>query len=193
MPDGICLWSHVVLAFCFLENFKSEFQFQYIWCVSLYFLFLPGSYLENCTTLIIGPFLLSCAFHWHILASCILLQSSAFLWCQLQLTSPCLILLSLTLSLLFLMGLAKGLSLLLILSKNQLLVLFTSVQSLSCVRLFATPWTTAHQLSLSITNSWSLLKLMPIELMMPSNHLILPFFHLQSFPASGSFPMSQQS
>ena len=39
--------------------------------------------------------------------------------------------------------------------------------------LFATPWTTAHQASLSITNSWSLLKLVPIESVMPSNHLIL--------------------
>ena len=50
---------------------------------------------------------------------------------------------------------------------------FNSVQSLSCVRLFVTPWTTAHQGSLSITNSRSLLKLMPIKLVMPSNHLIL--------------------
>ena len=50
---------------------------------------------------------------------------------------------------------------------------FSSVQSLSWVRLFATPWTAAHQASLSITNSWSLLKLMSIELVMPSNHLIL--------------------
>ena len=48
-----------------------------------------------------------------------------------------------------------------------------SVQSLSCVRLFATPWTVAHQASLSITNSQSLLKLMSIESVMPSNHLIL--------------------
>ena len=47
------------------------------------------------------------------------------------------------------------------------------VQSLSRVQLFATPWTAAHQASLSITNSWSLLKLMSIELVMPSNHLIL--------------------
>ena len=44
---------------------------------------------------------------------------------------------------------------------------------LSCVQLFATPWTTAHQASLSITNSWSLLKLMSIESVMPSNHLSL--------------------
>ena len=50
---------------------------------------------------------------------------------------------------------------------------FSSVQSLSCVQLFVTPWTAAHQASLSITNSPSLLKLMPIESMMPSNHLIL--------------------
>ena len=49
---------------------------------------------------------------------------------------------------------------------------FSSVQSLSCVWLFETPWTTAHQASLSITNSWSLPKLMSIELVMPSNHLI---------------------
>ena len=45
--------------------------------------------------------------------------------------------------------------------------------SLSCVWLFATPWTAAHQASLSITNSWSLLKFMSIELVMSSNHLIL--------------------
>ena len=50
---------------------------------------------------------------------------------------------------------------------------FSSVQSLSHVRLFATPWTAAHQASLSITNSWSSLKLMSIELVMPSSHLIL--------------------
>ena len=48
-----------------------------------------------------------------------------------------------------------------------------SVQSLSRIRLFATPWTAAHQASLSITNSQSLHKLMSIELVMPSNHLIL--------------------
>ena len=50
---------------------------------------------------------------------------------------------------------------------------FSSVQSLSHAGLFATPWTTAHQASLSITNSRRLLKLMSIELVMPSNHLIL--------------------
>ena len=52
-------------------------------------------------------------------------------------------------------------------------VQFSSVQSLSRVRLFATPWIAAHQASLSITNSWSSLKLMSIELLMPSSHLIL--------------------
>ena len=69
-----------------------------------------------------------------------------------------------------------------------------SVQLLSCARLFATPWTTACQASLSITNSWSLLKLTSITLGRPSNHLTLccPFTSCpQSFPASGSFPMSQ--
>ena len=50
---------------------------------------------------------------------------------------------------------------------------FSSVQSLNYVWLFVTPWTAAHQASLSITNSRSLLKLMSIESLMPSNHLIL--------------------
>ena len=49
---------------------------------------------------------------------------------------------------------------------------FSSVQSLSRVQLFATTWTAARQASLSITNSWSLLRLISIELVMPSNHLI---------------------
>ena len=69
-----------------------------------------------------------------------------------------------------------------------------SVQPLSPVQLFATPWTAEYQASLSITNSQSLLKLMSIELVMASNHLILcrPLLLLfQSFPASESFPMSQ--
>ena len=70
----------------------------------------------------------------------------------------------------------------------------SSVQSLSPVRLFATLWTAARQASLSITNCWSLLKLMSIELAMPSNYLILchPISScLQSFPTSGSFQRSQ--
>ena len=49
----------------------------------------------------------------------------------------------------------------------------SSLQSLSHVELFVTPWTTPHQASLSITDSWNLLKLMLIEPVMPSNHLIL--------------------
>ena len=57
-------------------------------------------------------------------------------------------------------------------SKNVCSVEY-SVQSLSRIQLFATPWTAAHQASLSITNSQSLLKLMFIELVMPSNHLIV--------------------
>ena len=57
--------------------------------------------------------------------------------------------------------------------ERTVLLSFSSVQSPSCVQLFATPWTTAPQASLSITNSRSLLKLMSIELVMPSNHLIL--------------------
>ena len=50
--------------------------------------------------------------------------------------------------------------------------MFSSIQSLSHVQLFETPWTAVHQASLSITNSWSLLKLMSIESVMPSSHLI---------------------
>ena len=63
---------------------------------------------------------------------------------------------------------------------------FSSVQSLSCVQLFVTPWTSAHQASLSITNSGSLPKLMSIESVMPSDHLILcrPLLLLSSiFPS----------
>ena len=90
-----------------------------------------------------------------------------------------------------------------------------SVQLLSRVRFLAKAWTAAHQAplvmgfskqeywsgvplpslqaSLSITNSWSLLKIMSIESVMPSNHLIfcLPFSCLQFLPASGSFQVSQ--
>ena len=82
----------------------------------------------------------------------------------------------------------------LILFYKYLMVHISSVQLLSHVWLFVTPWTAARRASLSITNSWSLPKLMAIESVMPSNHLILcrPFSSCpQSFPASGSFPMSQ--
>ena len=71
---------------------------------------------------------------------------------------------------------------------------FSSVQLLSHLWLCATPWTAAHQSSLSTTNSQSLLKLMSIESVMPSNHLILchPLLLPPSiFPASGSFQMNQ--
>ena len=69
-----------------------------------------------------------------------------------------------------------------LISRNKLWIKLTyfgkhsvsqAVQSLSHVRLFATPWLAARQASLSITNSWSLLKFMPIESVMPSSHLIL--------------------
>ena len=70
-------------------------------------------------------------------------------------------------------------------------LILQSVQSLSRVQLFETPRTAACQASLSITNSRSLLKLMSIELVMPSNHLIVFSSCLQSFPTSGSFQMSQ--
>ena len=73
-------------------------------------------------------------------------------------------------------------------------VQFSSVQLLTHVPLFATPWIAARQTSLSITNSWRLLKLMSIVSVMLSNHLILchPFLlRLQFLPSSGSFTMSQ--
>ena len=74
-------------------------------------------------------------------------------------------------------------------------VQFNSVQLLSHVWLFGIPWTVARQASLSITNSRSLLKLMSIESVRPSNHFsssVFPFSScLQSFPASGSFLMSR--
>ena len=74
---------------------------------------------------------------------------------------------------------------------NCYLVRFSSVQSLSRVRLFATLLITAWQASLSITHSWSLPKLTSIELVMPSNHLILrhPLLLLPSvLPSIGVFP-----
>ena len=70
--------------------------------------------------------------------------------------------------------------------------LLSSVQSLSRVPLFATPWTAAHQASLSITNSQSFLKLISIELVMPSNHLILchPLLLPSIFPSIRVFSKS---
>ena len=67
-------------------------------------------------------------------------------------------------------------------------VQFSSVQSLSCVRLFVIPWTVAHQAYQSITNSWRLLKLISIESVIPHNHLIrcCPLLHWPSiFPNIG--------
>ena len=72
--------------------------------------------------------------------------------------------------------------------------ILSSVQSLSPVQLFATPWTAARRASLSITNSWSPLKLMSIELVVPFNHPILchPFLLPPSiFPSNRIFPMHQ--
>ena len=65
------------------------------------------------------------------------------------------------------------------------------VQSFSCVQLFVTPWTAACQVSLAFTVSQSLLKLMSIELVMPFNHLFVPFSCPQSFQHQSLFPVSQ--
>ena len=78
--------------------------------------------------------------------------------------------------------------------KTCISVQFSSFQSLSRVRLFATPWIAARQASLSITNSRSSLRLTSIESVMPSSHpsSVVPFSSCpQSLPASKSFPMSQ--
>ena len=72
--------------------------------------------------------------------------------------------------------------------------IFSSVQSFSCVQLFATPWIAARQASLFLTNSRSSLRLMSIESAMPSSHLILccPLLLLPpTLPASGFFPVNQ--
>ena len=65
------------------------------------------------------------------------------------------------------------------------IISFSSVQSLSHLQLVVTAWTAAHQASLAITNSWSLLKLMSIESVMPTNHLILchPLLQSSVFPS----------
>ena len=72
--------------------------------------------------------------------------------------------------------------------------ILSSVQSLSRVQLFVTPWNAARQASLSITNSQNLLKLMSIESVMPSNHLILCrplLFPPSIFPSIRCFPINQ--
>ena len=86
--------------------------------------------------------------------------------------------------------------LVILLCSSHILLLSQSVQSLSCVQLFATPWTAACQASLSITNSRSLPKPMPIESVMPSSHLILWHPHLLLPPIPPSirgFPSLQCS
>ena len=78
--------------------------------------------------------------------------------------------------------------------ENSWFTVLCSVQFSHSVVFFATPWTTACQASLSITDFQSLLKLMSIESVMPSNHFIVSYplsYYFQSFPASGSFPVSQ--
>ena len=77
-------------------------------------------------------------------------------------------------------------------ARDWMFVDIVVVRLLSHVKLFATPWTTGHQASLSLTISRSLLRFMSIGSVMPSNHLsVIPFSsYPQSFPASGSFLMS---
>ena len=123
MFDRIRLWSHLVLGFSLLENFKSEFQFQCLWLVCSYFLFLPSSVSAGCAFLRICPFLPGCPFYWHRVGCSNL--SCAFLFLQSVVTSPFsfLILWIWVFSLYFLVSLSNGLSILFIFSKNQLLLL----------------------------------------------------------------------
>ena len=92
-----------------------------------------------------------------------------------------------------LLGQAEGEGVIRWMGEEPWMLMVGVVESLSRVRLFATPWTAAHQASLSFTISQRLSKLLSIELVMPSNHLILccPLLLLPCFPASGSFPVSQ--
>ena len=94
------------------------------------------------------------------------------------------------------MSLSSNFFFIIILSESKVQwgsVHFCSVKSLSRVWLFVTPWMSARQASLSNTNSRSSLRLTSIKSVMPSSHLILchPLIHLQSLPASESFPVSQ--
>ena len=123
-----------------------------------------------------------------ILAHSLLFFPSGFPWCYWGISCHFLLY-----NFFFFLIALKILSLFLMFN-NSIVICLTLVQSLSCVWLFATLWTAARQASLSITNSQSLLKLMSIELVMPSNHLFsaIPFSTcFQSFPLSGSFLMSQ--
>ena len=123
MFDRICLWRHLVLGFYFLEDFKSQSQFQCLWLVCVYFLFLPGSVMEGCAFLRICPFLPGCPFSWHIVPCSNLLWPLYF--CSVSCYFSFFISNSVDLNLLlfFLMNLANGLSILFIFSQNQLLVL----------------------------------------------------------------------
>ena len=100
--------------------------------------------------------------------------------------TDCLIILHKNLICLWVFGNFQSYKTLCFISFDSVIIQFSSVQLLSCVRLFATPWTAAHQASLSITNSQNLLKLKSIESVMPSNHLILcrPLLLLPSIPPS---------
>ena len=138
-----------------------------------------------------------CSFKTKVLASLKPSVSHSPAWTLEVPTVPCHVALSQVLlpcGSLFLQSKQETLWLLILLKTLPEKVTLSSVQFLSCVWLYVTPWAAARQASLSITSSWSPPKPMSIELVMPSNHLILchPFSSCpQSFPASGSFPMSQ--
>ena len=135
-------------------RFLSWIQFHYLWLPCSCYLFLTGSILEACTFIRIFPFLPGCPFYWHIVACSSLLWFSVFLWFQLyHLLFSFLILLIWVLSFFL----------------DEPVV----VQWQNHVQFFVTPLAAAFQASLSFTISLSLLKLMSVELVMPSNHLIL--------------------
>lgn len=132
--EAICSWPFVYWEFLFLF-FKSQFQFQYLWFVCSYFLFLPGSVWGYCTFLRICPFLLGCPFCWHLVILCISVLSVV--------TSPFtfLILLIWTLPHFLLLSLARGLLILFIFLKSKVLVsLIFSIVSSSLFLLFIHLW-----------------------------------------------------
>ena len=118
----IPLWRRLVLDFCLLGLFTSHFQFQSLWLVCSYFVFLSGWDVDDCTFLRTCPFFLGCSFCWHIIVCSSLLWSFISLFSVVTSPFSYMILLISALSLFYVMWLAKGLSILFSISKSRLLV-----------------------------------------------------------------------
>ena len=126
MFDKIHLWSPLVLDFCLLEVYKSQFWFQYLWQVCSYFLFLLDSVLEVCTFLRICLYLLNCPFYWIGIQLFVVVSNDLLYFCGVSYNFSFFTFNFIDLSpLFFLMNLAKGLSILLTFSRNNRLVSLT--------------------------------------------------------------------